>query len=43
MGWISNCAAKRQAKEANNFSIELKNMDADEIGLVVAGATHMRN
>jgi hypothetical protein len=43
MGWILNQFAKRQAKEAKEFANQLKSMDADEIGLVVAVAAHMRN
>ena len=47
MGWLSNkvgqWAGGRQQEEMQTFIAMLRTMDSTEIGLVVAGATHMRH
>ena len=43
MGIIKNWASKRQTKEAEAFTRQLKSMDADEIAFVVLLAANYRN
>ncbi len=47
MGWIANkfnaWASRKQEEELQHFLKMLKGMDGPELGLVVAGVTHMRH